>query len=184
MISRRQTLAAGGLLLVTACAPTPAPVTRPPAEDGTVDMMTLLRSKPEHRRFVNALVGSGLSSRIGRENGAVTLFAPTNEAFNGLPAPVLALLDNLPAQPTEEQRQALAALVGANAAWGFLRTPDLAARQGNIVTWDRGRVQVTPTGPRQARVVREGSQRPVQVTRADVLASDGVFHVTESVISI
>ncbi|HZF77285.1 MAG TPA: fasciclin domain-containing protein [Acetobacteraceae bacterium] len=182
MIQRRLALAAGGLMLLSACTTPTAPRVVP--EDGTIDLLTLLRSKPEHSRFVNALVGSGLASRLGRQNGAVTLFAPTNEAFNGLPAPVLALLDNPPAQPSAEQQQVLAALVGANAAWGLLRTPDIAARRGNVVTWDRGRLQVTETGPRQARVVREGAQAPIQVTRADVLASDGVIHVTGAPIRI
>lgn len=181
-IPRRLALGAGGLLLLAACQ-APGPRTLP--EDGSIDLLTLLRGKPEHRRFVNALVVSGQTGRIGRQNGAVTLFAPTNEAFNSLPPDLLALLDNPPANPSADQRARVAALVNANAAFGLLRLADIQARRGQVVSWDRGRVQVNQTGPRTATVVREGAPpqpgRPtVAITRADVLASDGVFHVTSS----
>lgn len=185
MISRRLALGAAGLTLLLAACQTPAPPPRRLPEDGTIDLMSLLRDKPEHSRFVNALTVSGLASRLGRQNGAVTLFVPTNEAFNGLPAETLALLDNPPANPTPEQQQRAARLVQANAAWGLLRLQDIQPRRGQIVTWDRGRLQVSQTGPRAATVVREGSpaqanRPPVAITRADVLASDGVFHVTNA----
>ena len=180
-ISRRLALGAGGLALLAACQTPP----RPQPEDGSIDLMTLLRDKPEHRRFVNALTLSGEASRIGRQNGAVTLFVPTNEALNGLPPDLLALLDNPPANPTPEQRARAAALVRANAAFGLLRLADIEPRRGQVVTWDRGRVQVRQTGPRTATVVREGApaqsgRPPVAITRADVLASDGVLHVTSA----
>ncbi|MGG5811159.1 fasciclin domain-containing protein [Falsiroseomonas sp. CW058] len=184
MISRRLALGAGGLTLLLAACQTPAPPRVIP-EDGTIDILTLLRSKPEHSRFVNALVVSGQTSRLGRANGAVTLFAPTNEALAGLPAPLLAVLDNPPANPSAEQRAAAAQLVNANAAWNLLRLNEIQARRGQVNTWDRGRVLVTPTGPRTANVVRDGA--PVQpnrgavaITRADVLASDGIFHITNA----
>jgi hypothetical protein len=176
-MSRRAALGAGGLLLLAGCqAPRVVP------EDGTIDLLTLLREKPEHSRFVNAIVVSGQSGRIGRQNGAVTLFVPTNESLNGLPAALRAVLDSPPANPTAEQRAAAAALVNANAAFGLLRLGDIQPRRGQVVTWDRGRIQVTQTGPRTATIVRDGaSGRPaVTVTRADILASDGVYHVTSA----
>jgi hypothetical protein len=180
-ISRRFALGTAGLVLLAACQTPP----RPQPEDGSVDLLTLLRDKPEHRRFLNALTLSGETRRIGRQNGAVTLFVPTNEALNGLPPDFLALLDNPPANPTDEQRRRAAALVNANAAFGLLRLADIEPRQGQVVTWDRGRVQVRKTGPRTASVSREGTpaqqgRPPVAITRADVLASDGVFHVTSA----
>ncbi len=183
LLSRRNALGAGGLLLLAACQ-TPAPPRALP-EDGTIDLLSLLRDKPEHRRFLNALTLSGEARRIGRQNGAVTLFVPTNDALNGLPPDFLAMLDNPPANPTPEQRARAAALVNANAAFGLLRMADIQPRRGQIVTWDRGRLQVNQTGPRTATVVRDGAPpqpgRPtVAITRADVLASDGVFHVTSA----
>lgn len=182
MVSRRLALGAAGLVLLTACqTPNQAPRVLP--EDGTIDLLTLLRDKPEHSRFVNALVISGQASRIGRQNGAVTLFVPTNEALNTLPADLRALLDSPPANPTPEQRAAAARLVNANAAFGLLRLSDIEPRRGQVVTWDRGRLQVNRTGPRTATVVREGVPpqpgRPtIAISRGDVLASDGVYHVT------
>jgi uncharacterized surface protein with fasciclin (FAS1) repeats len=158
-----------------------APRTLP--ENGTIDLLSLLRDKPEHRRFVAALTVSGLASRIGRQSGAVTLFAPTNEGFAGLPAETLALLDSPPSSPSEAQRQALVPLVSANAAFGMLRFADIAARGNRVVMWDRSRLVVTPTGPRSATVTREGApagRAPVRVVRGEVLASDGVFHVTSA----
>ncbi|WP_439552758.1 fasciclin domain-containing protein [Falsiroseomonas sp.] len=187
MISRRHALGAGGLTLLLAACQTPTPPRIVP-EDGTIDILSLLRSKPEHTRFVNALVVSGATSRLGRQNGAVTLFAPTNDSLNGLPAATLALLDNPPAQPTEAQRAQMQALVFGNAAWGLLRFPDIAARRNTIVTWDRARLTVTATGERTARLAREGvtlaAGRPTpEVTRGNVLASDGVFHVTNGFVA-
>ncbi len=181
MISRRSALGTGGLLLALAACTTPqTPPRREITEDGAYDLLTVLGSKPEHSRFLNALTGSGLAQRLGRQNGPVTLFAPVNDGFANLPPEMLALLDNPRAEPTAQQRQALAALVSANAAYGSLRTPDIAARRGQVTTWDRGRLQITQTGPRQAQVQRQGSPRGVQITRADILASDGVIHVVNA----
>lgn len=183
MISRRLLLGAGGLTLLAACQ-TP-PTARVVPEDGTIDILTLLRSKPEHTRFVNALVISGQTARLGRQNGAVTLFVPTNDALNGLPPDFRTLLDNPPANPTPEQRARAATLVNANSAWNLLRLNLIQDRRGQVNTWDRGQITVTPTGPRTANVVRSGAApQPgagtVTITRGDVLASDGVFHVTNA----
>jgi uncharacterized surface protein with fasciclin (FAS1) repeats len=180
-MTRRFALASGGLLLLAGCQAARGPL----PENGSIDLLTLLRDKPEHRRFVNAITASGLSPRIGRQSGAVTLFAPTNEAMASLPADLLALMDNPPSSPTEAQRARLATLVNANAAFGLLRLADIQARQGRVATWDRGRLQVNQTGARTATIVRDGVPpvpgRPViAITRGDVLASDGVFHVTSS----
>lgn len=180
-LSRRHALGAGGLLLLAACQSPP----RALPEDGTIDLLSLLRDKPEHRRFLNAITLSGQAGRIGRQNGAVTLFVPTNEALNTLPADLLALLDSPPSNPTPAQRERAAQLVNANAAFGLLRLADIQPRRGQVVTWDRARVQVNQTGTRTATVVRDGVPpapgRPtIAITRADVLASDGVYHVTSS----
>ena len=182
-MTRRLAFGAAALGLLAACQPGAGP--RVVAEDGTFDLLTMLRDKPEHRRFLNAILVSGQASRIGAQNGAVTLFVPTNEALNGLPADLLALLDNPPSSPTPEQRQRAAALVNANAAFGMLRLADIQPRFGRVQTWDQGRIQVTQTGQRSATIVRNGVPpqpgRPaIAITRADVLGSDGVFHVTSS----
>jgi len=176
-ISRRFALGAGGLALLSACAPS-----RVITEDGSIDLLTLLRDKPEHSRFVNALAVSGQTGRIGRQNGAVTLFVPTNQSMNGLPAALLSVLDSPPSNPTAEQRAAAARLIDANAAFGLLRLGDIEPRRGVIQTWDRGRLRISQTGPRTATVVREGVTPPVTVniTRGDILASDGTYHVTSA----
>ena len=180
--SRRLVLGAAGLGLLAACE---APRPRAIAEDGTFDLLTMLRDKPEHRRFLNAIMLSGQAGRIGAQNGAVTLFVPTDEALNGLPADFRALLDTPPSSPTPEQRERAATLVNANAAFGLLRLADIQPRNGQVQTWDRGRVQVNRTGQRTATIVRAGvppqpGAASIAITRGDVLASDGVFHVTSS----
>jgi hypothetical protein len=177
LIPRRLALGAGGLALLAACS---GP--RVLSEDGSVDLLTMLRDKPEHRRFVNAITVAGLAGRVGRPNGAVTLFVPTDEGMGALPADLLRLLDSPPSSPTPEQRAAVARIVNANAAFGLLRLDDFEPRRNQVVTWDRGRVQVTRTGPRTGTVVREGAPaaRPVTITRGDILGSDGVYHVTSA----
>ncbi len=180
MITRRLALGAGGLTLLLAACSTPPQRPRVLPEDGTVDLLTLLRDKPEHSRFANALVLSGQNARLGRTGGAATLFVPTNQSLDSLPADFRAALDNPPANPSPELRQRAVALVNANAAWGMLRLADIQARRGAVNTWDRGRLTVTPTGPRSATVAREGAGGGIAITRADVLASDGVYHVTSA----
>lgn len=184
VIARRHALGAGGLALLLAACQTPV-VQRALPEDGTIDLLTLLRGKPEHRRFAAALALANAGPRLGLRSGAVTLFAPVNEGFDGLPAPVLALLDNPPATPTEAQRALVQPIVFANAAFGLLRFQDIAARRNTVVTWDRARLRVQPTGSRTATLAREGvtlaaGRAPVAITRGDVLAADGVFHVTNA----
>ncbi len=176
-ISRRLVLGAGGLSLLAACG---GP--RILREDGSVDLLTLLRDKPEHSRFVNAIQVAGATGRIGRQNGAVTLFVPTNDGFTGLGAELQRLLDSPPSSPTPEQQAAAARIVNANAAFGLLRLDDIEPRRGQIVTWDRGRIRIARTGPRTGTVTREGAAnaRPANITRGDILASDGVYHVTNS----
>lgn len=182
MIARRHFLGAGGLVLLAACQ-TPGAPRRALPEDGTIDLLTLLGGKPEHRRFAAALAVSGAGSRLGLREGAVTLFAPVNEGFDGLPAPVLALLDNPPSSPTAAQRALVQPIVFANAAFGQLHFQDITARRNTVVTWDRARLLVTPTGARTATLAREGvtpvaGRATPAITRGEVLASDGVFHVT------
>jgi len=182
VISRRHAIAAGGLTMLLAACATPARVL---PEDGTIDLLSLLRGKPEHARFIALLDASGQASRIGRANGPVTLFVPTNENMARLPAATLALIDRPAASLDATQRASLVALVQANAAFGLLRLLDIQPRNGRVVTWDRARVTVTATGPRSAAVARDGAPAgtaPVTITRADVLASDGVFHITSGLI--
>ncbi len=184
MIARRHAIGAGGLALLLAACQTPV-VQRALPEDGTIDLLTLLGSKPEHRRFAAALALANAQPRLGLRSGAVTLFAPVNEGFDGLPAPLLALLDNPPATTTEAQRALVQPIVFANAAFGLLRFQDIAARRNTVVTWDRARLRVQPTGSRTATLAREGvtlaaGRAPVSITRGDVLAADGVFHVTNA----
>jgi hypothetical protein len=174
-ISRRLVLGAGGLSLLAACAPQ-----RTLTEDGTVDLLTLLRGRPEHSRYLGAMQVAGLTGRVGRQNGAVTLFVPTNEGFVGLGAELIRLFDSPPSSPTADQRAIAARIVNANAAFGLLRLDDLEARRGQIVTWDRGQVQITRTGPRTGTIQRPGGGGAVTIVRGDILASDGVYHVTNS----
>jgi len=182
VISRRLALIAAGTTLLAACEAARAPRILP--EDGTIRLLDLLADKPEYSRFLKAIEISGLGQRLGGASGAVTLFVPTNEGFDALPAELRAVLDGR-AEPDAAQRTQIIALVQANAAWGQLRLEDIRPRNGRVVTWDRARLQVTQLGPRNANLVREGQPvrpagAPASILRADVLAADGVFHVTNT----
>lgn len=185
MITRRFAISLGGAALLLGCQAPNAP--RSVAEDGTFPLLSLLRDRPEYSRFLAALEASGLGSRLGGASGAVTLFVPVNDAFTGLPPDLLAILDRPGAQIDAAQRARVTALVQANAAWGLLRLQDIQPRNGRVVTWDRARLQVTQLGPRNANLVREGQpvvagRAPVAITRADVLAADGVLHITNGLV--
>jgi uncharacterized surface protein with fasciclin (FAS1) repeats len=186
VITRRLAFSLAGAALFAACQQSP-PSIRTISEDGSFPLLDLLRDKPEYSRFLAALEASGLTARLGGASGAVTLFVPVNDAFAGLPPDLLAALDRPGTQLDAAQRARITALVQANAAWGLLRLQDIQPRNGRVVTWDRARLQVAQLGPRNANLVREGApvvagRAPVAITRADVLARDGVLHITNGLV--
>merc|ERR1711997_562769 len=100
---------------------------------------------------------------------AVTIFAPSDEAFAKLPAGTLESL-------TTEQAKAIVSrhvVAGATVLAADVATGDVATFGGEnvgLVKTDEGGVQVTYNG------------QTVNVVNADVKASNGVIHVIDNVI--
>lgn len=115
--------------------------------------------------LVEALETTGLVSALEAE-GPITLFAPTDQAFNSLPEGVLTKL-LLP-----ENREKLIQVLKYHVVPQALRTTDFAA--GSVVTEEGESIRLVPS---PAFTVNEGSIRI-----ADIAATNGVVHILEAVL--
>ncbi|MBW8271182.1 fasciclin domain-containing protein [Caldovatus aquaticus] len=190
MISRRHLLRASGAApLAALLAPACAPERREPVTaDGRFPIMAILEDTPELSRFVLLLERSGLAETL-RGDGPFTVFAPTNAAWAA--APPEAGGGTGTAVSADPQR--LAAVLRGLIARGRLSRADIAARDGQIVTLDGGRLRVAPGGQQVARVAAgatpaaasaraAGSGPAATITRPDLRATNGVIHVIDRVL--
>lgn len=158
----------------TTVPPTTAPATTTPTSLVPAPLPTLLsliEADPELSTLRTALEAAGFAE--GGQPGALfTLFAPTNDAFERLPA---GQLDALLADPP-----ALRALLAYHVVPGVvlgaqLRTGDVPTLHGAPMA-----VQVPPADQQGLRVVVGGT---AAVTGTDGLASDGVVHRIDAVLT-
>lgn len=119
--------------------------------------------------LVTAVEVAGLESTL-RSAGPFTVFAPTNEAFDALPA---GTLDDLLADPPALANVLTYHVVGAEAF-----SSDLSDGQV-LTTVQGGTVEVDINGSAISIV---GSENTATVIAADVDASNGVVHVIDAVL--
>lgn len=176
---------------LAACVPT-TEVAPPPAPTETVNPMvggaTMDRARTifqnvsasrDHSTLVAALQAAGLSGALSGSS-SVTLFAPSNAAFDRLPPtlvdtlmhpsnrPMLARILGYHVVPGRRTRADIMADIRAGGGTATYRTQAggaLRARMegGNIVIWDANNLNSRITVP-------------------DVVQSNGVFHVVDSVL--
>lgn len=130
------------------------------AAEPHADLVTRAQADPRLSTFVTAVEAGGLVGAL-RGAGPFTVFAPTNEAFEALPAGTLA---QLLADPP-----ALAAVLQAHVVTGTVRASDLrpvaSARTLGGATWSIG--------------LTVGDARVIDV---DLEARNGVLHVIDRVL--
>lgn len=127
------------------------------------NIVELAEGTPSLSTLVTAIVAADLSATLEGE-GPFTVFAPTNDAFNGLPAGVLNyLLDN----PAE-----LAAVLQYHVVSGKVLSTDLSS--GTVATLN-GNIEVEVN----TSVTINGS---ADVVTADVEATNGVVHIIDEVL--
>jgi uncharacterized surface protein with fasciclin (FAS1) repeats len=134
---------------------------------GTGSAQTIVQvaqANPNLSTLVSALQEAGLDQTLSGA-GPYTVFAPTNAAFDRLPA---GTLDALLADTTE-----LTSVLTYHAASGRLMAVDLANRT-SITTLQGSPLAINATG---GRVRVDGAN----VTQADIQASNGVIHVIDAV---
>merc|ERR1712176_933469 len=116
--------------------------------------------------LVSAVVAADLADALSGE-GPLTVFAPTNDAFNALPAGVLDSL-LLPGNVDQLRNVLLYHVVSANALSSSLVNEDIKTLNGD-------NVKITVMGS-------EVMVNDAKVIVADVIASNGIVHVIDAVL--
>jgi uncharacterized surface protein with fasciclin (FAS1) repeats len=122
----------------------------------------------DHTTLVAAVKAAGLAETLSGA-GPFTVFAPTNDAFNKLPA---GTVDNL-LKP--EMKGDLTKILTYHVVPGALRAADLKDGQ-KLKTVQNQELTVTI---KDGKVMIDGAN----VTTADVISSNGVTHVIDAVVT-
>lgn len=136
----------------------------PAAAQGTV--VDIAVGNPNFSTLVSAVQAAGLAETLSGE-GPFTVFAPTNDAFAKIPAPVL--------QSLIADKEALTEVLTYHVLSGRLLASGVAA-VNSFSTLQGGRVSVTVSD--QGVFLND----TVQVVATDIAASNGVIHVLDSVL--
>ncbi|MFN8169425.1 MAG: fasciclin domain-containing protein, partial [Candidatus Nanopelagicales bacterium] len=158
------TLAAcGSSSSTTASTPAPAsssPAASTPAAAGTI--VDVAAANPDFTTLVAAVKAAGLVETLSG-TGPFTVFAPTNAAFEALPA---GLLDKL-LKP--ENKEALTKILTYHVLASEVKAADV--KPGKVATVEGSDITITTDGGVKVN--------DATVTATDVLASNGVIHVID-----
>ncbi len=133
----------------------------------------------DHTTLVAAIKAAGLAETL-QSSGPFTVFAPTNEAFDKLPAGTLETL----VKP--ESKDMLATILTYHVVPGKMSAADILAliKEGNgtttLTTVQGGKLTATLKG--SSVVIMDEKGVAATVTVADVNQSNGVIHVINSVL--
>jgi len=165
-------IAAASILLLSACGSdgsssdtTVAAVdtTEMPAEAGTI--VEVAQGNADFSTLVSAVVAAGLAETLSGE-GPFTVFAPTNAAFEALPAGLLEKL-LLP-----ENKETLVKILTYHVVPSKVMAADVAA--GDVTTVEGSTFEISTMGGVKVNTAN--------VTATDVAASNGVIHVIDAVL--
>ncbi|MCM2562728.1 fasciclin domain-containing protein [Lutimaribacter sp. EGI FJ00015] len=150
-------VAAAGLTAAAGCTTT---TTQP-------DVVDILAANDEFSTLVAAVGAADLAGTL-KGDGPFTVFAPTNAAFEKLPAGTVESL----LRP--ENRDQLASILTYHVVPGAVTSDQLAGQRLDVKT-----VQGTTVDVNGTHGVRVNNARVIQ---ADVAGSNGVIHVIDSVL--
>ncbi|ULQ57980.1 fasciclin domain-containing protein [Flavihumibacter rivuli] len=145
----------------------------------TADLVDVAAGSKDHSTLVSAVKAAGLVNDL-KAAGPFTVFAPTNEAFNKLPAGVVESL----LQP--ENKEVLAKVLKNHVVAGKLDAAAVtdAIKQGNgkavFNTLSGGKLTAVLEGGR-VKLTDEGGRSSYIVT-PDIPASNGMVHVVDAVV--
>lgn len=131
------------------------------------NIVELAAATPDLSTLVAAVQAAGLVDALSAP-GNITVFAPTNDAFAALPSGVL---DSLLADP-----DALAGILTYHVSGSFYPASALLGQRGRVPTLQGDFISVNAT---HGGVVLNGNSN---VTTPDVMASNGVVHIIDSVL--
>ena len=156
----KATVGAAAFAALVACAPTEM-------DDGD-DIVDIAAGNEDFSTLVAAVSAAGLVETLKSE-GPFTVFAPTNDAFAALPeGTVESLL--LP-----ENKDQLVAVLTYHVVPGAVTSDQLIGQSLSVATVQGDTVDIDATG---GGVMVDGAN----VTTADIIATNGVIHVIDSVI--
>ena len=154
----KSTLLAAGVAVAAACAP---------MMDSEPDMIDIAASNGSFNTLVAAVTAAGLVDTLKGE-GPFTVFAPTDEAFAALPA---GTVDNLLLPENKDQ---LVAILTYHVVPGAVTSDQLAGQRLSVATVNGEDVHID--GRNGVKVEN------ATVTTADIIASNGVIHVIDTVL--
>ena len=155
-----------GASLVAAAA-IAAPAAAAPATSSQKDIAQVAASSPQFSTLVSLLKKAGLVGALSQ--GTYTVFAPTNAAFAKLPKSTLAAVGKDPAL--------LKKVLTYHVVKGKAPAAKVVTLNGKSVRTLEG--QKVAIALRGGKVYLNGS---TQVTKTDVMASNGVIHVINKVL--
>jgi uncharacterized surface protein with fasciclin (FAS1) repeats len=157
----------------TANPTTSAPATTPAAAETstTQTIVDVASANPEFSTLVSAVKAAGLAETLSGA-GPFTVFAPTNAAFDKLPA---GTVDSL-LKP--ENKQKLADILTYHVVSGKVMADEVTA--GTVKTVNGADVTAAVNGGKVT--ITDGQGNTAKVVQADVPASNGVIHVIDTVL--
>jgi len=155
-------VAVGLMSAVGACAQT---------ETGD-DIVDIAASNPDFSTLVAALQAADLVDTL-RGPGPFTVFAPTNAAFDALPAGTVESL-LLP-----ENKDQLVNILTYHVVPGAITSDQVIGQKLDVATVQGDTVRVNGTGGKYGAAVRVND---ANVTSADIIATNGVIHVIDKVL--
>lgn len=154
----KSTILAAGVAVAAACAP---------MMDKEPDIVDIAASNGSFNTLVAAVTAAGLVDTLKSE-GPFTVFAPTDDAFAALPA---GTVDSLLLPENKDQ---LVAILTYHVVPGAVTSDQLAGQHLDVATVNGAEVRVN--GSNGVKV------NDATVTTADIIASNGVIHVIDSVL--
>ncbi len=136
------------------------------------DIVDIAAGNPDFSTLVAALGAAGLVDTL-RGDGPFTVFAPTNAAFDALPA---GTVDSL-LQP--ENVDTLRSILLYHVVPGSITSDQVLGQRLDVATVNGQTVRVDGTGGKYAATVRVND---ANVTAADIIATNGVIHVIDKVL--
>ena len=162
-------VALGCVGLLTAAAPAPvAPVVDHHEEAATKNLVETAKSAGQFNTLLKAATEAGLADTLAADGADLTVFAPTDEAFAKLPEG--ALNDLL------QDKEALKAVLLYHVVKGKVTSDAVVGLDGKRVD--------TLSGKKVRVSVKDGTVmlNKAKVVKADVMASNGVIHVIDTVL--
>lgn len=151
-----------------------SPTTTKPASStpASQDIVKIASSNPDFSTLVKAVAAGGLVSTL-QGTGPYTVFAPTDEAFAKLPPATLASL----LEPANKSK--LDAILTYHVVSGAVKAADIMPGQP-IKAVNGATFTVNSTNGKLT--ITDGAGNTCNITKTDIMASNGVIHVIDCVL--